>query len=193
MKYDLILKNIARHVTLDKKEVDYFISLLEVRKLKKKGYLLEPGEVCLYEHFVTRGCLKSFTVDSNGFEHIGTFAVEDWWTGDLHSFLTQTPSTYYVQALEDSELFQISKTNLEQLYSQVPKFERFFRILFQKSLIASLEKNMQNISYPAEDRYLHFINKYPKLEQRISQKQMASYLGITPVFLSMVRKKLSKK
>jgi CRP-like cAMP-binding protein len=121
------------------------------------------------------------------------FAIEDWWTGDLYSFPTQTPSTYFIDALEDTEVLQLSKTNLEKLYGQEPKFERFYRIIFQNALIAQHERISQNLSFSAEQRYLHFIKKYPEVEQRISQKHVATFLGITPEFLSMLRKKLSKK
>jgi len=121
------------------------------------------------------------------------FAVEDWWTGDLYSFLTQTPATFNIDALEDTEVLQISKPNLEKLYESVPKFERFFRFQFQNAFVAQQQRIMQSLSFTAEERYLHFINKYPQLEQRIPQKQVAAYLGITPEFLSMLRRKLAKK
>jgi len=189
MAQELILKNISRHITLDKTEEDFFISLLQQKTIKKKGFLLRPGEICRHEFFVTKGCLRSYTIDDNGFEHIGMFALEDWWTGDMHSFITQTPATYFIEALEDSEVVQISKQDLEILYERVPKFERFFRILFQNSLVTQIQRVNLGISNTAEDRYLHFIQKYPILEQRISQKQVAAYLGITPEFLSVLANK----
>ncbi len=154
--------------------------------------MLQPGEICQYEIFVTKGCLQSYTIDRNGFKHIGMFAIEDWWTGDLLSFITQTPATYFIEALEDTEVLRISKQDLELLYERVPKFERFFRILFQNSLVTQIERINQGLSNTAEERYLNFIKKYPKLEQRLSQKLVAAYLGITPEFLSMLRKKLTK-
>ncbi len=120
------------------------------------------------------------------------FAIEDWWTGDLYSFPTQKPSNHFIDALEDTEILQISKPNLDKLFEQVPKFERFYRILFQNALIAQHERINQNLSFTAEQRYLHFIKKYPEVEQRISQKHVATFLGITPEFLSMLRKKIAK-
>jgi len=193
MNFELILKNISRFINLDKIEVDFFISLLQSKTFKKKEFVLQPGEVCKYEIFVTKGCLKNYTLDNKGFEHIGMFAVEDWWTGDMHSFITQTPATCFIAALEDTEVLLISKQNLETLYESVPKFERFFRILFQNSLVTQVQRVNQSIAYTAEERYLNFIKKYPKLEQRIPQKQIAAYLGITPEFLSVLRKNLAKK
>jgi CRP-like cAMP-binding protein len=192
MNFDLILQNVAKHIKLDKTETDFFISLLQSKFFKKKEFVLRSGEVCKYEVFVTKGCLKNYTID-NGVEHIGMFAIEDWWTGDMHSFINQTPATCFIEALEDTEVLLISKQNLETLYESVPKFERFFRILFQNSLVTQVQRINQSIAYTAEERYLNFIKKYPKLEQRIRQKQMAAYLGITPEFLSVLRKKTAKK
>lgn len=137
--------------------------------------------------------MRTYTIDDNGFEHNNYFAVENWWTGDLHSFLTQQPSTNYIQALEDVELLQISHQNMELFYEKVHKFERFSRLLFQRSLIAYAERRKQFISLKAEERYLDFIEKNPHLQQRIPQKHLATYLGITPEFLSMLRKKRSRK
>jgi CRP-like cAMP-binding protein len=121
------------------------------------------------------------------------FGIEDWWVSDLFSLLTNSPTTYYIDALEDTELLQISKSNLDKLYERVPKFERFFRIILQNAYVAQQQRINQNLSFTAEQRYINFSEKYPAFERRISQKQISAYLGITPVFLSMLRKKLSKK
>ncbi len=193
MSDDLLLLNVAKHIQLDQAEIDFFISLLEHKTLKRKDYLLRQGEICKAESFIIKGCLRAYTIDDNGFEHIVMFGVEDWWVGDLYSFLTKTPATYFIDALENTELLQITKEKLDGLYEKVPKFERFFRIIFQNAFIAQQTRINQNLSYPAEQRYLDFIKRYPHLEQRLSQKQVAAYLGITPVFLSMIRKKLARK
>jgi CRP-like cAMP-binding protein len=188
-----IIKNINQHIQLDDGEVNYFLSLLQSRTIKRKEYLLRPNEVCKYESFITKGCLRTYTIDNTGLEHIVMFAVEEWWTGDLYSFLTQTPGNFIIDALEDTELLQISKCDLEKLYETVPKFERFFRIILQNAFVAQQQRINQNLSFTAEERYLHFIKKYPQLEQRLPQKQVAAYLGITPEFLSMIRRKLAHK
>lgn len=190
---DLILKNVSRHIQLDEKEKEFFISILQSRKLKRKEFLLKPGEISKTENFINKGCLRTYTVDANGFEHILMFAIEDWWTGDLHSFLTQSPATYFVEALEETEVIQYTKENLDRLLVEVPKFERFYRIMLQKSLISLHQRITQNLALPAEERYLNFMRKYPQLQDRLSQKQVAAYLGITPIFLSMVRKKLANR
>jgi CRP-like cAMP-binding protein len=189
MNFDLILENISRHIELTSEESAYFTSLLVARKIRKKDFLLREGEINTHETFVNKGCLRNYTVDEKGNEHIIMFAIEDWWTSDLYSFLAQAPATFTIDALEDTEVWQISKDNLEKLFEKVPKFERFFRIMFQKAFIAQQDRINQNLSLTAEERYNRFVSKYPRLEQRIAQKQLASYLGITPEFLSMLRKK----
>lgn len=193
MDFDLILQNVSKHIQLDKAEEDLFISLLKHQSIKRKGYLLRQGDVCSTENFIIKGCLRTYTIDNNGFEHIVMFGIEDWWVGDLFSFLTKTPTSYFIDALEDTEVLQITKENLDKLYEKAPKFERFFRIIIQNAFIAQQTRITQNLSYTAEQRYLDFIKRYPHLEQRLPQKQMAAYLGITPVFLSMLRRKLAGK
>jgi len=192
MNIALILQNVGKHIQLSKNEADYFVSLLERKTLKRKEYLLREGDVCKTENFITKGCLRTYTIDENGFEHILMFAIEDWWIGDPLGFWTQTPSAHFIDALENSELLQISKPNLDKLLETVPQFERFYRIVFQNALIAERQRINQNLSFTAEQRYLNFIEKYPKLEQRISQKHIATFLGITPEFLSMIRNKIAK-
>ncbi len=190
--YDLILKNIGRFITLDESESELFISLLKSKSYKAKEYLLKPGQISKYEIFISKGCVKNYIIDKNGFEHINMFAIEDWWTSDMQSFITENPATHFIQALENTEVLQISKANTKILYQKIPKFERFFRILYQNSLVTQIERIDQNIAFSAEERYLCFIQKYPKLEQRLTQKQMAAYLGITPEFLSVIRNKLTR-
>ena len=192
MNIALILQNVGKHIQLSKTEADYFVSLLQRRTLKRKEYLLKEGDVCKTENFITQGCLRTYTIDENGFENTIMFAIEDWWIGDLYGFWTQTPSTHFIDALENSELLQISKPNLDKLFETVPKFERFYRIVFQNALIAERKRINQNLSFTAEQRYLNFIEKYPGMEQRISQKHIATFLGITPEFLSMIRNKIAK-
>lgn len=193
MEFELILKNVAKHIHLDTAETNFFKSLLQTRSIKKKDYLLKQGEICKTENFIIKGCLRTYTIDSNGFEHIVMFGIEDWWVGDLYSFLTETPAQFYIDALEETEVIQITKPNLNALYDRIPKFERFFRLIIQNAFIAQRNRINQNLAYTAEERYLEFIKKYPLFEQRIPQKQLAAYLGITPVFLSMIRRKLSQK
>jgi CRP-like cAMP-binding protein len=185
--YDLILKNISRFITLTPEEEQYFISLLKVKKLKKKQYLVQEGDIVRYDYFVNKGCLRTYTIDEKGQEHVVQFSIEDWWTGDMYSFLTQTPARYTIDAIEDSELLCLERSALEELYIKIPKFERFFRHLLQNAFVALQERIIGNLSQPADERYCTFITKYPDMEKRLPLKQIASYLGITPESLSRIR------
>ncbi|PWT74141.1 MAG: hypothetical protein C5B59_11760 [Bacteroidetes bacterium] len=188
----MIRRHISQYIELNDEQFDYFLSLTTSRKLRKKQYLLQAGEVCRYESFVTKGCLRAYSIDEKGKEHIVQFATEDWWIADLNSFLTQTPAFYNIDALEDSELIQIEKNALEQIYSCLPQFERFFRIKIQKAFTSLQSRLNESLSGTATDRYLSFISKYPSFEQRLPQHQVASYLGISAEFLSKIRQNLSK-
>jgi CRP-like cAMP-binding protein len=191
--YDLILQNISKHIQLTQEETDYFTSILQIKKLRRKQFLVQEGDVCRYETFVNKGCLRAYHIDEKGEEHIAQFAIEDWWISDMYSFLTSTPARLNVDALEDAELFCIDKTSLEELYLHVPKFERFFRIILQNAFISHQQRIIANMSKNAEKRYLEFIERYPQLEQRVPQHQIASYLGIAPESLSRIRKQLTEK
>lgn len=191
--YELILKNISRFIELTPEESNYFTSLLKVKKLKKKQYLLQEGDITRYEYFVNKGCLRTYTIDEKGLEHVIQFAIEDWWIGDMYSFLTQTPAKYTIDALEDSELCCLEKNALEELYVKVPKFEKFFRHLLQNAFISLQERIIANLSQQADERYCTFIDKYSSMEKRLPLKQIASYLGITPESLSRIRSQYNKQ
>src|ERR1700752_626247 len=164
--FDLILKNISRFITLTPEEEHYFTSILKIKRLKKKQYLLQEGDITRYEYFVNKGCLRNYTIDEKGQEHIIQFAIEDWWTGDMYSFLTQQPARYTIDALEDTELLSLERSALEELYIKVPKFERFFRLLLQNAFVSMQERIIASLSQPADERYCTFINKYPNMEKR---------------------------
>jgi len=164
--------------------------LLKAKSLAKGEFLLREGNVCKHETFVTKGCLKSYYEDDQGVEHILDFSIEGWWADDLYSFLTQTPSKSSIKAIEDTEVLQINKTDMEKVYQKIPKFERFFRLLFQRAYISQREQINLILSVPAEERYLLFRKKKPYAEERFSQKDIASYLGVTPQFLSSLKRKL---
>ncbi len=188
--HQTILEYIGRYVSLTPDEEQFFVSVLRHKKLKKRQYLVQAGDVCRFENFVIKGCLRAYYLHQDE-EHIVQFAVENWWTSDLSSFITGKEASLYIDALEDSEVWQISKEDIEQLYLRVPKFERMFRILLQNAFVALQERTIQNLSMTAKERYLLFVGKYPSLEQRIPQVHIASYLGMTPEFLSKIRKQLA--
>ncbi|HBK88901.1 MAG: Crp/Fnr family transcriptional regulator [Cyclobacteriaceae bacterium] len=187
---DVLKDHLERKISLTLTEFDFLTSLLKSKSLKKDECLIRPGEICKYESFITKGCLKSFYEDDRGTVHIVDFCVEGWWADDLYSFFTQTPSRSTIMAIEPTEVLQISFRDLELLYEKVPKFERFFRLLFQRAYIAQREQINLMLSATAEERYRIFLQKKPYAEERFSQQDIASYLGITPQFLSAMKKKL---
>ena len=191
--YDLILKNIARFITLTDEETSIFTSLLETKELKKKELLVKEGQIVHHTYFVIKGMLRTYYTDHNGIEHNVQFSAEDWWAGDMHSYLTQKPARYNVVPMEDSVLLSLEKQAEQELYQKVPKFERFFRHLLQNAFVALQERILSNMSETAEERYLNFRKKYPAMDARIPQNQIASFLGITPESLSRVRRQLMKK
>lgn len=192
MDYSLLLKNIAKHITLDDDEVAFFTALVKHKEVRKKDLVLKEGQTCRYINYVHSGALRAYHLDVEGNESVIMFAINDWWVTDMFSFTTQQPAMLNIDAMEDSTIFELEKNDLETLYIKVPKFERFFRILMQNSYVREQLRVIQNLSISAEEKYINFVNKYPQFVQRVSQKQIASYLGITPEFLSVIRRKLSK-
>ncbi len=193
MNFDSIISNINRHISPSEKETDYLISLLKSTILAKKDRLLTEGQTCKTISYVHTGALRAFYRNKEGKESTIMFAVKDWWITDMHCFINQQPAMMCIEAIEDSMVFQLTKENFDQLLITLPKFEKFFRILMQNAYIREQLRVMQNLSLPAEERYNNFLEKYPQLVQQISQKQIASYLGITPEFLSSIRKNKSHR
>lgn len=189
--FRMILDHVLRRIDLTEAEQAHFVSVLKIRRLLPRQYLVQQGEVCKYESYVCKGFLRSFYVDEKGNEHTLHFAMEDWWISDSMSLHLQVPATRNIVALEASTLIQIEKNALEQLYLDVPAFERFWRIMEQKAAIAQDQRILNAISMTGAERYEALITKYPTLEQRLPQRHIASYLGITPVFLSQIRKNRS--
>jgi CRP-like cAMP-binding protein len=189
----LLKNNITAHLSLSENEVDAFCNLFEQMLIPKKSFLLKEGEVCKFEGFVTKGLFRVFHIDKNGNEQILYFAMENWWITDIDSFTNEKPSQLFIEALEDSVVFVISKTDKEFAYTHLPKIEKLFRVMTQKTHVALQRRMIDNLSKTAEDRYLEFAQRYPQLIQRLSNIQVAAYLGITNVFLSNIRKKIALK
>ena len=193
MQPDLILKNVSKHISLDEKETTLFTSLLTYKEVPKKTLLLTEGQACKYLSYVHSGALRSFCLDKEGKESTIMFAVADWWLTDMYCFLNDKPAMMYIETIDDSCILQISKENFDKLFYSIPKFERFFRILMQNAYTREQLRIIENLTLTAEERYDRFLSKYPKIAQQVTQKQIASYLGITPEFLSAIRKKKSRK
>jgi CRP-like cAMP-binding protein len=190
---DLILTNVEKHINLDKKEKEYFLSLLEPRFIRKKQFLLEDGEVCRHSNFVVIGCLKAFSVDKAGIEHILNFACREWWIADMYSLISQKPAILTIEALVDTHVLQLPRDKQQELFKKVPAFERFFRILIENSLVANHQRIINNLSLTAEERYVDFMKRNPTLLEFAPLHNIAAYLGITPEFLSKIRARLAKK
>jgi len=190
---ELLKKNIAAHISLSENETDLFCRLFEQKTITKKSFLLREGEVCKFEGFVNKGLFRVYHIDQNGFEQVLYFATENWWITDIDSFTTETPSQLFIEALEDSEVLLISKKDKEFAYANLPKIEKLFRVMTQKTHVALQRRMIDNLSKTAESRYIEFNEKYPQLVQRLSNIQVAAYLGITNVFLSNIRKKIASK
>lgn len=190
---DLILENIAKHVSLTPEEQTLFLSLTETKTYKAKTILLKAGEVCTHSFFVTKGILRSYTIDENGVEHVMSFACPGWWIADMYSYLSQRPGQLYIEVNEDADVILLSKENQEHLYNAIPKTERFFRILIENSLVANQQRLIDNLSFTAEARYDKFTKKYKELVNCLPQKQIASYIGVTPEFFSKMKARLLKK
>ena len=189
--FELLIKKFEEKIQLTKEEKELSKTFFAPKKLRKKQYLLQEGDVCKYIAFVEKGILRSYTVDEKGTEHILQFAFEGWWISDQYSFLTGEPSIYNIDSLEDSELLLLSKQAEEQLLTQIPKFERYFRILMQNNLIARQRRIESSLSKSAEMRYADFVDSCPTIPQRVPQHMMASFLGITPETLSRIRKQIA--
>lgn len=194
MRHAPLLDSFARHIQLSKEEKEKIISLFKSKTVRKKHFLLQEGEVQQQLYFVTQGCLRSYSIDKNGFEHILQFAPSGWWIGDMKSLLQQGPATLSIDAVEDSDVLFVSKEALDQLFTEIPKLERFFRIIAENALATYQHRLIDNLSLPAKDRYTNFCQTYPSLIVQLPQKYVASYIGVTPEFLSkMLSQQTTKK
>ena len=189
MDYNSILNNVQQYIQLDEKEIDVLISLLSEKKIKKKEFILYSGSVCLNNHFVIKGCLKKYYINTEGKERIFEFGIENQWITDHNSFWKQTPSSFSIEAIEDTDIIQLKRSNIEPLLNQIPKFERYFRLVGNNLIFKSERRIKQILSCSANERYIDFLQDYPNIEQRLSQRQIASYLGVSPEFLSSLRNK----
>lgn len=190
---ELLRSNFARRIALSDEEFERCLAFFIPRNIRKKQFILQEGDVCKHITFVTSGCLRAYTVDREGQEHVIQFAIEDWWISDLQSFLSGKPATYTIDALEDSQVLLLEKEARDRMLETVPRLERYFRLLQEANYVATHHRIEESLSASAEERYLDFIRTYPSLVQRIPQNQIASYLGITPQSLSRIRKELSEK
>lgn len=188
-----LLNHIAGYISLTDKEQQHLLSKTETVHYKAKEIILHAGEISKHSYFVNSGILRSFTINDNIVEHILHFACQGWWIADMYSLITQKPGNLFIEVIEDAEIMMLSKENQEQLYLDIPKTERYFRILTENSLVSHQERLMNNLSLTAEERFERFCKKYPTLIQKIPQKHIASYIGVTPEFFSKMKSQMLRK
>jgi len=181
-----------KFLPLNDEEKAFIEKVFKEKRVKKRQFILQEGEICKHNTYVLEGCFKMYLVDPNGKEHNLQFAIENWWIGDIGSFHSNTPSKLNIEAIENSIILQVSKEDQLKLFTNYPKFNQIFRVLAENAMVGLQRRVLQNISSTAEERYLDFLERHPNLFNRISNVQIASYLGVTPEFLSTVRKKIAK-
>nr|WP_315203284.1 Crp/Fnr family transcriptional regulator [uncultured Flavobacterium sp.] len=188
-----LLDYFQKVIRLNNDEKQLVTELFKPRLYRKRQYVLQEGDICNQFNFIVRGCLRMYKVDDKGNTHILQFASENWWLGNIGSFHERKPSELNIDAIEDTMVLQISHDNLTLLYTNAPKFDRIFRVLIENSFVSLQKRLLQNISSTAEERYHSFLDSYSHLSNRLPQTQIASFLGITPEFLSRLRNRQSKK
>lgn len=188
MDISILLEHLRQRIPLSPSDEAILTEHIRVHRYRKGQFVVQHGDVCRFESFVVRGCLKQYFSDEDGTDHVVMLATENWWIADLESFVNGTPARFNVECLEDSVLAQIDREHMEELYKQIPALERFFRVIIQRAYIASQQRLVENISMPARERYEQFIKRYPELVQRVPQYLIASYLGMSREFLSKIRR-----
>ncbi|NAS10657.1 Crp/Fnr family transcriptional regulator [Poritiphilus flavus] len=193
MNTDAIINSFKQYLPLGKADSAALAERLIEKRIKRRHFVLQQGDICRHYSFVVQGCLKMYKVDDKGQEHNLQFAIENQWITDIGSFHSELPSELYIEALERSIILQISKDQLIYLYVNHPKFDRNFRVIIENAFVDLQKRVLQNISCTAEERYLYFKEKNPELFNRISNVQIASYIGVTPEFLSKIRRSLASR
>lgn len=191
--YELFFKQIKEKVDFSDAELGIIKDHLTPKKIRKKQYLLQEGDICKFFAFVEHGALRSYTIDEKGAERIIQFALEGWMISDLYSFLTAEPATYNIDALEDSQLLLISKASHEKLLTSMWNYEKYIRMQVTNAYIAMQRRITSIISLTLEERYAAFNKIYPDIAQRVPQHMIASYMGLTAETLSRVRRRILRK
>jgi CRP-like cAMP-binding protein len=190
--YELFLQKLKETAGFDETDLATIKKFFIPKKLRKKQYLLQEGDVCKFSAFVEKGALRLYSLDDKGGEHILQFAMEGWHIADLYSFLTGETSTYNIEAMEDCELVLITKQSHDELLDKMPKYERYMRLQITNAYLAMQRRLTSIISMPLDERYANLNKDYPHIVQRVPQHMIASYMGLTPETLSRVRRKIAE-
>ena len=188
--YQELFQQLEEKIVLTDQEKEFIPGFFETKKLQKKEYLIQEGDYCKHLAFVSKGALKSYTIDDKGQEHISLLAWEGWWVSDFKSFIGDEKAILSIDAIEESDVLLISRSNYEQLLMEIPAMERYFRILYQNSLVTKDRRLISSNTYTAEEKYLHLIKMYPFISQRIPQNLIASFLGLSPETISRIKKNI---
>lgn len=191
--HELLIESVATKIPLTSEDERRIKAYFIPKKVRKRQYILNAGDVCRYITFVEKGMLRSFTVDHHGDEHVVQFATEGWWISDIGSFLSGDEALYNIEALEDAELLNLSKQSMDEMLISLPAMERYFRLLMQNNIVALQRRVVAYMSLTAEEKYLKLMEVAPDVMSRASQQHIASYLSITPETLSRIRKQLASK
>lgn len=191
--FGIFQKYLEKKIPLSGDELILIESVVMIKKLRKKQFLLQEGDIWKFNAFVSRGFLKTFSIDNNGREHIMNFSPEKYWTGDRESLTNGTPSRFNIDAIEDTEVVLIEHENFKMLCAKIPQFNDLINNILQKSFILSQNRIHANISLSAEEKYENFLDKFPMIVNRIPQHMIASYIGVTPETLTRIRRNATKK
>jgi len=191
--FEKLIESLSEKVALSAQDLETLKSVFIPKKVRKRQYVLNAGDVCQYITLVEKGLLRSFTVDDDGHEHVVQFASEGWWISDVGSFVSGKEALYHIEALEDSELLHLTRQSMDELLTQLPVMEKYFRLLMQNNIVALQRRVIAYMSLSAEEKYLKLMEVAPDIMNRASQQHIASYLSITPETLSRIRKKVSER
>ncbi|HEX5001712.1 MAG TPA: Crp/Fnr family transcriptional regulator [Bacteroidia bacterium] len=187
-----LINYFENYLPFTEKEKSVVEEYFKERRIKRRQFILHEGDVCRHTTFVIEGCFRTYMMDEKGKEHNLQFAIENWWIGDIGSFHSEKPSRLFIEAIENAVILQCKKEDLLKLFEDYPKFNRIFRVLAENAMVSLQNRILQNISSTAEERYIDFVERFPHFINRISNVQIASYLGVTPEFLSAIRKKIAE-
>jgi CRP-like cAMP-binding protein len=188
-----IKQHVAKYIHLTEDEEKYFVSLLRIVNVRKKQFIVQPEFTCKHRTYVVKGAMRAYLIDDKGHDHTIQFAIEDWWISDFSSYINQEPATLFVEALEGTEIIQIEYSSESLLLERIPKFEKYLRIITQRSFAFLQKRMLSNLSKSAEQRYEEFLERYPSIVNRVPQYALASYLGFSTEFLSKIRNSRVKK